>query len=139
MALAGQLQKSPNPKTEVLAVVDALNDAGLHRDVNKLRSLYSPQYFHTNPDGSLMQLADVLASYQKPSPFKFESSSADERRVLLAGDSAVVNERLSLHGRKNGDPFVSRYRVTYVLVRGTQGWKVINSHASLLGIETPGK
>src|SRR5438552_11838769 len=111
---------------QVVAVIDALNQAGLHRDVERLKSLYSAQYFHTNPDGSVMQLADVLASYAKPTPFKFESSSADERLVVLAGDAAVVSERLSLHGSKDGSPFVSGYRVTYVLVREFPGWRVIN-------------
>ena len=124
---------------QVVAVIDALNQAGLHRDVERLKSLYSAQYFHTNPDGSVMQLADVLASYAKPTPFKFESSSADERLVVLAGDAAVVSERLSLHGSKDGSPFVSGYRVTYVLVREFPGWRVINSHSSLLEIDVPKK
>src|SRR5438067_6496896 len=133
LGTAGQLSNSTEKR--VVAVIDALNQAGVHRDVERLKSLYSAQYFHTNPDGSVMTLADVLASYRKPTPFKFDSSSADERRVIVpADDVAIVNERLSLHGRKDGSPFVSHYRVTYVLVREVQGWKVINSHSSLLGI-----
>jgi len=139
-AVSGAAGESRNSnEKQVLATIDALNQAGLHRDVERLKSLYSTQYFHTNPDGSVMTLADVLASYAKPTPFKFESSSADERRVVVAADSAVVSERLSLHGRKDGNPFVSRYRVTYVLVREGQRWKVINSHSSLLGIDVPKK
>ena len=139
-AVSGAAGESRNSnEKQVLATIDALNQAGLHRDVERLKSLYSAQYFHTNPDGSVMTLADVLASYSKPTPFKFESSSADERRVVVAADSAVVSERLSLHGRQDGNPFVSRYRVTYVLVREGQRWKVINSHSSLLGIDVPKK
>ena len=139
-AVSGAAGESRNSnEKQVLATIDALNQAGLHRDVERLKSLYSAQYFHTNPDGSVMTLADVLASYSKPTPFKFESSSADERRVVVAADSAVVSERLYLHGRKDGNPFVSRYRVTYVLVREGQRWKVINSHSSLLGIDIPKK
>jgi len=135
-AVSGAAGESRNSnEKQVLATIDALNQAGLRRDVARLKSLYSAQYFHTNPDGSVMTLADVLASYSKTTPFKFDSSSADERRVVVAADSAVVSERLSLHGRKDGNPFVSRYRVTYVLVREGQRWKVINSHSSLLGID----
>src|SRR5438876_268867 len=83
-AVSGAAGESRNSnEKQVLATIDALNQAGLHRDVPRLKSLYSAQYFHTNPDGSVMQLADVLASYSKATPFKFDSSSADERRVVV--------------------------------------------------------
>ncbi|HSE50120.1 MAG TPA: nuclear transport factor 2 family protein [Terriglobales bacterium] len=124
-------------RTDVLAALDRLNQAGLRRDAAALDRLYTEDYFHTNPDGSVMDRATVLESYRQPTQFTFSSSDADEEKVQLHGDTAVVNLRLTLHGKRGEDPFTSRYRVTYVLRKEHGTWKVANSHSSLLGI-TPG-
>ena len=118
----------------VLATLDRLNRAGLARDVTTLSALYADDYFHTNPDGSVMDRAAVLKSYTAPTPFTFSSSERDEERVLLDGDCAIVNLRLTLHGKRGEDLFTSRYRVTYVIRRQRGQWKIANSHSSLLGI-----
>src|SRR5262249_24966259 len=49
---------------EVIACLDARTEAGLKRDVATLERLYSEDYFHTNPDGSIMRRPQVLASYK---------------------------------------------------------------------------
>lgn len=121
---------------EVFAVIDKLSSAGLHRDVGALSQLYSDDYFHTNPDGSVMTREEVLASYKAPTIFHFDSSHATGQRLVIRGTFAVVNQTLALHGEKDGaGKFTSRYRVTYVLERQSTGWKFVNSHSSLLGIE----
>jgi len=125
-----------DPAREVRAVVERLSQAGLRRDVTAIDEIYAPDYFHTNPDGSLMSRTDVLASYRAETPFAFDSSRADDEHVLVHRGCAIVNERLTLHGEKKGaGKFTSRYRVTYVLVMRGGVWKVWNSHSSLLGIE----
>jgi len=120
----------------VLAVVSALHEAGLRRDVVALKKLYAPDYFHTNPDGSVMKLDDVLGSYAAEPKMTFSSQDVADQRVLLRPGFAVVTERVALHGRTaGGDPFVSRFRVTYVLERHGAAWRFLNSHSSLLGID----
>lgn len=131
-------EKSPSAAltSEVLSAVKALQDAGLRRDVSALEQLYSTDYFHTNPDGSMMQREDVLASYRAAPDMSFSSSEDSEHKIIARKDFAVVNERLALHGKTaEGDPFISSYRVTYVLQRHGQRWQCINSHSSLLGID----
>jgi ketosteroid isomerase-like protein len=121
---------------EVLATLDKLSSAGIHRDVAALTQLYSDDYFHTNPDGSVMTREEVLASYKAPTIFHFDSSQASSQRLIVRGTFAVVNQILALHGEKQGvGKFTSRYRVTYVLEKQNAGWKFVNSHSSLLGIE----
>ncbi len=121
-------------RSPVFAVLDRLNAAGLKRDAAVLSQLYTDDYFHTNPDGSVMDRAAVLDSYRRPSQFTFSSSERNEERVTIEGDCAIVNLRLILHGKRGEDAFTSRYRVTYLLRKQHGTWKVANSHSSLLGI-----
>ena len=121
--------------------MEALRDAGLRRDVEALERLYAPDYFHTNPDGSTMVREQVLDSYRTKPEMTIISVEADEWKAILRGPFAVASERVALNGRSaDGHPFISRYRVTYVLER--RNWCFVNSHASLLRIErnpsTPG-
>src|SRR5437868_4264498 len=106
-------------ETAVLAKMKELQDAGMRRDVAALGQIYSENYFHTNPNGSIMLLADVVASYKAPAPAVFDSNQADEYRLqLFEGNTAVVSNRVTLHGKKmNGQEFTSRFRVTTVLVK----------------------
>jgi pimeloyl-ACP methyl ester carboxylesterase/ketosteroid isomerase-like protein len=121
-------------RRKVMAAVKALRHAGLTRDVEALERLYAPDYFHTNPDGSLMTREQVLASYRAPPTLALHSVEAEEPKVVLRGDFAVVSERLALRGKTSeGHPFVSHYRVTYLLERWESAWRFLNSHASLLG------
>jgi len=124
-------------RKEVLAAVSQVAAAGMRRDADALEKLYAPDYFHTNPDGSVMSRSEVLASYRSgETPFTFDRSEASDERVVLRGRFAVVNERVALHGEKKGSgKFASRYRVTYLLERSGGGWRVVNSHSSLIGIE----
>jgi hypothetical protein len=135
-------QKSRKPNSisgdseQVLQTLDRLAQAGLRRDIQEMKELYDPEYFHTNSDGSVMELVDVLKSYQAPTPYRFNAQRAEERHIILQPPVAVVNQVVVLHGTKEGaGEFTSRYRVTYILRQSDSGWKVLNSHASLLGIQ----
>jgi len=133
-------QPSPTAadRDQILKILDQLADAGLRRDVSAMQPLYDPEYFHTNPDGSVMTLSEVYKSYQEPTIFHFDSQKTEERRMIVRPPLAVVNQVTVLHGTKEGaGPFTSRYRVTYVLRQRDGHWTVLNSHSSLLGI-TPG-
>ncbi len=122
--------------SDVRAAVEALRDAGLRRDVEALERLYAHDYFHTNPDGSTMGREQVLDSYRTKPEMTITTVEADEWKAILRGPFAVASERVTFHGRSaDGHPFVSRYRVTYVLERRDRSWCFVNSHSSLLGID----
>jgi ketosteroid isomerase-like protein len=127
---------APAAPGDALGVVASLREAGLRRDASLLDRLYAAEYFHTNPDGSILERADVLASYRAAPTFTFSSSAASEQRTIERADLAVVSEREELHGKTpEGYPFISSYRVTYVLERSGVSWRVLNSHSTLLGID----
>ena len=134
MTAAGA-SRATSDEREVRGALDRMADAGLRRDVAAMRSVYADRYFHTSPDGSVMDRAAVLASYEAPSPFAFSASRRSEERIALFGGCAVVNAIVTLEGTRSGQPFTSRYRITYVLVRAGRRWQIANSHVTLLGID----
>jgi len=68
----------------------------------------SPGYFHTNPDGSIMGRAEVLASYRAQPTMTFSAADTSELVVVSRDPFAVVSERVGLHGKtREGDPFIS--------------------------------
>lgn len=117
---------------EVISFLDALTEAGLKRDAATLDRLYSDDYFHTNPDGSIMTKAQVLDSYRAAPKSVIESNQHDEDKVWLHGDVAFINTRMTIKGRVNQGPYVQHYRVTYIFEKMKSGWRAVNSHASLI-------
>jgi hypothetical protein len=120
------------PAKAVLGVVERLNNAGVMRDLSELEGLYSKQYFHTNADGTVWRRDRVLASYAGAPPRPpVESQSLEDTIVEVAGGTAVVNGLLILGGHLGEQVWERRYRVTWILTREDNGWKVLSSHACL--------
>lgn len=117
---------------EVVAFLDVLTTAGLKRDVATLTHLYADDYFHTNPDGSLMTKAQVLESYREAPKGVIESSQHDEDRVWVHGNVAFVNTRVTIKGRFNDVPYVRQWRVTYLFEKLRGQWLAVTSHATLI-------
>jgi len=117
---------------EVIAFLDTLTEAGLKRDVAALDRLYAPDYFHTNPDGSLMTKEQVLASYKAPPTAVIESNRHDEDKVWIRGSVAFVNTRVIIKGRFNDQPYERQYRITYLFEKMKSGWRAVTSHATLI-------
>ena len=120
------------PARQVLAIVDQLTTAGVKRDVAALDKLYAQDYFHTNPDGTIMTKAEVLASYRTAPTATIDSDAHDQDRVQVHGNMAVVNSRVIIKGRLGEQPFTRVYRVTHVLRRAAGRWLAANSHATLM-------
>src|ERR1043165_837584 len=129
----GKTRSAVADERAVRAVIAALSDAGMRRDVAAIDRIYADEYFHTNADGSVMTKEQVLASYRAPARAAFDANEHTEDRVRLYGDAAVVSGTVTLKGRTNDQPFVRTWRVTYVLVRRSGRWQIVASHASILG------
>lgn len=128
IALLLLLTGSVSPKI----VFEQLTLAGVARDAATLDKLYAPDYFHTNPDGSIMTRAQVLASYKTEPPIKVDAATHDDDQWHIDGDVAILSTRVTTSGRLGISPFTRRFRVTYVFVRRHHRWFAINSHATAL-------
>lgn len=133
----GQSQRASaraKAEKEVIAFLNALTEAGLKRDVSVLDRLYSDDYFHTNPDGSIMTKQQVLASHKAPSTAVIEFDQHDEDKVWVRKEVAFVNTRVTIRGRFNNQPYERQYRLTYLFEKMKTGWRAVTSHAtSILG------
>jgi len=125
-------QTARKAELSVVQVIDRLIEAGLKRDVQAIDRLYSPTFFHTNPNGTIMTKEQVLAIYKSPSVAHIDSSTHDEDRVVILGKTAIANNRAVIKGIADGKPFESKYRVTYILQRQHGRWLIVASHASLI-------
>ncbi len=119
-------------KEEVIAFLDTLTEAGRKRDVATLDRLYSDDYFHTNPDGSIITKAQVLASYKAPPTSVIESTQHDEDKVWIGGNVAFVNTHVTIRGRFNDNPYERQYRITYLFEKMKGRWRAVTSHATLI-------
>lgn len=128
----GRNSTKTKAEKEVIAFLDALTSAGLKRDVTTLARFYTDDYFHTNPDGSLMTKAQVLESYKEAPKGVIESSQHDEDRVWIHGNVAFVNTRVTIKGRFNDEPYVRQWRVTYLFEKLKGRWRAVTSHATLI-------
>ncbi|MGI8919889.1 MAG: nuclear transport factor 2 family protein [Pyrinomonadaceae bacterium] len=132
---AGQAKDSKGEKSkqQVLGVIRALAEAGMKRDVATIERFHSDDFFHTNADGSMMTKSEVLESYKATSTVRIESDEVDEEKAQLLGNVAVVSCRVTLKGRTaDGRPFTTPFRVTYVLRKRGDNWKLTASHASVM-------
>lgn len=117
---------------EVIAFLDSLTAAGLKRDVATLDRFYADNYFHTNPDGSIMTKEQVLASYKAPPTAVIESSQHNEDKVWVSGNVAFVNTRVTIKGKLKDDSFERQYRITYLFEKVKGSWHAVTSHATLI-------
>ena len=125
-------QTARKAELSVVQVIDRLIEAGLKRDVQVIDRLYSPTFFHTNPNGSVMTKEQILAIYKSPPTGRIDSSIHDDDRVEILGKTAIANNRAIIKGTVDGKPFESKYRVTYILQRQHGRWLIVASHASLI-------
>lgn len=128
----GQTKVKQSAEKEVLSIIDNLIEAGLKRDVNVIDRLYSDDFFHTNPNGSIMTKEQVIALYKSAPTATIESSRHDEDKVRIYGKMAIVNNRATIKGMADNQPFERLYRVTYFLRKKGKTWQIVASHSSLI-------
>lgn len=126
--------KSPErpAEKEIIGVIDGLINAGIKRDVATIDRLYTADFIHTNPNGSIMTKEQVLAIYKSAPTAVIESSVHDEDVVRIYGNSAVVTNRAIIKGKTGDKPFESKYRITYFLNKQHGKWLIAASHASIV-------
>jgi ketosteroid isomerase-like protein len=67
---------------------------------------------------------------KEPHPVKYQAAKSDDYKIIISGDTAIVNGRW--HGKftEKGKPVESTERFTDTWVRQNGQWRCIASHAS---------
>jgi ketosteroid isomerase-like protein len=102
------------------------------RDLPALDRLMADEYVLTDPLGNVRDKAESLAAIAT-SELLFESTTSDNVKVHVNGDTAVVTGRSTFRGRYKGWPMAGQYQYTDVLVKRQGTWQAVGSHITALG------
>ena len=137
------LRPSDKDKKDIEITIRAFFDAGKNKDLTALAGFHAsgdrftkfdenPPYSRQNSDEAFMY---EQAAFANISDYNY---SIDELRLDLLGDVVVASFYLSYSGMFvndysfEGSPVRARTRVTMVLGRTPEGWKIIHEHFSRL-------
>jgi ketosteroid isomerase-like protein len=122
-------KKSVSVEQELIKLENEWNDAMVRRDVAFLDGILADNWTGTDQDGTFLSKAQFLASL-KSGEDVISSEVADEMKVRVYGDTAVVTGRNTFKGKLKGKDTSGQERWTDVFVKRTGLWQCVASHWS---------
>ena len=116
-------------EAELKAIEAKWDAANLKGDIAALDAIFAASFITTNAEGKTRTKAEVLASL-KSGETKYQSAQADDLKVTVYGDAAVVNGRWKGKVVEKGKLVDSTERFTDFFVKQNGQWKCVASHAS---------
>ena len=102
------------------------------QDTALLDRILDASFQMTDGTGTVSTKAEELAWVRGNRPgyddFRFDI----ERLEVFDGRSAVVSGLGTVRGRRDGEPYITRYRSTNVLIKRDGTWRAVASHVSML-------
>jgi len=114
---------------ELVQLVKDLSEAVVRGDVGFLDRVLHEDYAHHRPNGIVEDRAQYLDN-RKTGRVHFESLVADEIKVRVYGDTAVVTGRSTAKGKDQHGKMDDQRHWTRVLVRRDGRWQFVNFHAA---------
>jgi ketosteroid isomerase-like protein len=112
-----------------LATLEALNrdyiSSVQHGDVRRFDEILAPEFYCSNPDGSLVDRAAFLQ--QTARPVTISGLEAHDVLIRLLGDVAIIHARTS-YKKPDGQPGAGRY--TDVWARRDGHWLAVSAHVT---------
>lgn len=96
-----------------------------HSDVRRFDEILAPEFYCSNPDGSLVDRAEFLR--QTARPITISGLEASDVKIRLYGDVAIIHARTSY---KTADGAVKSGRYTDVWVRQNGRWLAVSAHVT---------
>ena len=110
---------------ELTQLVKDLNEAVVKADIAFLERVLHEDYAHHRPRGTVENRAQYLEN-RKARRVDFESLVADEIKVRVYGDAAVVTGRSTAKGKDQHGRMDEQRRWTRVLVRRDGRWQFVH-------------
>ena len=98
-----------------------------HSDVKRFDEILAPDFYCSNPDGSLVDRAAFLKQTAKP--VSISGLEAQDVNIRLMGDFAIIHARTSFK-TATGEPGGGRY--TDVWTRQNGHWLAVSAHVTRL-------
>jgi hypothetical protein len=133
---AAQAQTQAQPKSgsveqELIKLENEANDAWIKRDVEAYTRLLADDYMSTESDGSVLTKAQDLALL-KSDENTTTSMIADDFRVRVYGDAAVVTFRGTYKNQVKGKEGTGQERFTDTWVKRAGRWQCVATHISAI-------
>jgi ketosteroid isomerase-like protein len=123
------LGHSASDERELTQLVKDLYEAVVQADVAFLERVLHEGYAHHRPRGTVEDRAQYLEN-RKARRVDFESLVADEIKVRVFGDTAVVTGRSTAKGKDQHGAMDEQRRWTRVLVRRDGRWQLVHFHGA---------
>jgi ketosteroid isomerase-like protein len=117
------------PERELTQLVKDFNAALVKADIAFLERALHEDYTHHRPRGTVENRAQYLEN-RKARRVDFESLLADEIKVRVYGDTAVVTYRSTAKGKDQQGAIDEQRRWTRVFVRRDGRWQLVHSHGT---------
>ncbi len=121
--------KSGDVEQELIKLENELNDAWVKHDAEAYARLLADDYLATGPDGIMMTKAQELALL-KSTETTITSVIADDFRVRVYGDAAVVTFRLTRKKQVKGKESTGQMRLTDTWIKRGGLWQCVSLHGS---------
>jgi ketosteroid isomerase-like protein len=128
---ASYAQQTAAAEAEVRKAESDRFNAFLKSDAAALDKLLSPDLIYTHGDGRVVDKATFIAEL-KTGDFKYVSIEADDPRIRIFGDTAIVTSRAGMQVINKGAPAKIRIVYTNVHLRRNGSWQMVAWHATRL-------
>ena len=116
---------------ELTQLVNDLNAAIVKPDIAFLERTLSKDYVHYRPHGNVETRAQYLED-RKSGSVHFDSLVADEIKVRVYGDTAIVTYRSTAKGKDQDGAIDEQRRWTRVFVRKDGRWQLVHSQGTTI-------
>ena len=116
---------------ELTQLVNDLNVAIFKPDIAFLERVLSKDYVHYRPHGNVETRAQYLED-RKNGNVDFDSLVADETKVRVYGDTAIVTYRSTAKGKDQDGPIDEQRRWTRIFVRKDGRWQLVHSQGTTI-------
>ncbi len=118
--------KSASVEQELIKLENDWNDAMVKRDVAALSRIVADDWTITDPDGTIVAKTEFLANF-KSGVDAVSSAVADEMKVRVYGDAAVVLGRNTVKEQYKGKDMSGQYRFTDTWIKKAGRWQCVAS------------
>ena len=116
---------------ELTQLVNDLNAAIVKPDIAFLERVLAKDYVHFRPHGNVETRAQYLED-RKSGSVDFDSLVADEIKVRVYGDTAIVTYRSTAKGKDQDGAIDEQRRWTRVFVRKDGRWQLVHSQGTTI-------
>jgi ketosteroid isomerase-like protein len=114
---------------ELVRLKHEMGRAYVARDVAALERLYADDYTVTDDEGNTTNKTQEIDRLRSGGS-TYESTSYEDVKVRVYGDTAIVAGRGTVKGRNSKGPFHTEYHSTNVFVRQNGVWRAVAAHIS---------